>query len=470
MIKINRTIIIVCSVILFIIAGGCATYYQKTLKFQNYIYDGKLEKAKALLDNDQKAKTGKNKLLYFLNNGWVSWMMNLNEESNKALAEADIIIEDQQRNYALEALSIISNPGIKPYKPEDFENVMVNYFKALNYLNIGQYDEALVECRKINIKLYELNDKYKDHKNRYSDDAFAHIIMGLIYDANKEYNDAFIAYRNAIEVYENIYEKNFNVNIPQQLKWDLLRTAYINGFYNELHEYEKKFNLKYEHKIFKGGEMVFFWQNGLGPVKSEWSINFTKIDGEGGMVIFANDELGITFPFYIGDKSDEEKSAFAKLSFLRVAFPKYLERKTVFDSAEITVNDTVYPLCLAEDINSIAFKTLHDRMIREMANSLLRLAAKKAMEMAVREENEEAGTAVSIINALTEKADTRNWQTLPYEIYYTRIPLATGKNALNLITYSPDLSDTQTFEFNIEKGKTYFHTFQSLESYPPEPY
>ncbi len=78
----------------------------------------------------------------------------------------------------------------------------LNYYKALNYINLGRYDEALVECRRINIKLNQLNDKYKDKKNKYSGDAFAHLLMGIIYDASKDYNNAFIAYRNALEVYE----------------------------------------------------------------------------------------------------------------------------------------------------------------------------------------------------------------------------------------------------------------------------
>ncbi|MCD4744743.1 MAG: hypothetical protein K8R58_00410 [Bacteroidales bacterium] len=460
----RKYILIFLSIIL--IAGGCATYYKKTLKFQEFILNGELEKAKKYLDKNDKDKTNKNKLLYYMYSGWVSWMMDMNKESNSAFAKADNIIEDQKKNYGLEALSLISNPSVKPYKPEDFEIVLINYFKALNYLNTGQYNEALVECRKINIKLNQLNDKYKEHKNRYSDDAFAHVIMGLIYDANKEYNDAFIAYRNAVEVYEKSYLKNFNIKIPEQLKWDLLRAAYRTGFYEELHEFEKKFNLKYEHKSGRGGELVFIWQNGLVPVKSEWSINFTKIDGEGGMVIFANNDMGIAFPFYIGDKSDDEKSAFAELSFLRVAFPKYLERKPVFKSAEISANNNKYPLYLAEDINSIAFKTLHDRMLREMANSLLRLATKKAMETAVRNENQDAGAAIGIINALTEKADTRNWQTLPYEIYYTRIFLPEGENTVELNTKAVNSSETQSFVFNIKRGKTYFQVFQSLESMP----
>ncbi|MFZ4400093.1 MAG: COG3014 family protein [Bacteroidales bacterium] len=462
----NYTFLIIALLPLFLLSS-CATYYQQNLKFQSAVGNGELSKAKDMLDKD-KSKTGKNRVLYLFNKGWLNWMMNENAESNIALDEADKMIEDYQKNYGLEALALITNPNVKPYKPEDFEVVMVNYFKALNYLNTGKYSDALVEVRRINEKLNQLNDKYPDHKNRYQDDAFAHLIMGLIYDANREYNDAFIAYRNALNVYENSYVKNFNMQVPEQLKWDLMRAAYRTGFNEELRFYEQKFNLKYENKPNEGGELVFFWHNGLGPVKSEWSINFTKTGSDNGFVTFANEQYGLSFPIYIGDKSDNEKSGFSKLSFLRIAFPKYLERKPFFSNAEITANGKTYPLQYAQDINGIAFKTLNDRMLREMGNAILRLATKKAIEAAARKENEDLGSAIGIVNALTEKTDTRNWQTLPYSISYTRIAMPVGENSIDFSAFSSGAAPKkEMLKFNILKGKTVFFNYSNLESFPP---
>jgi len=463
-----KSVYVILLVILALLVGSCATYYEKSLKFQELVYKGELDKAKAYLDKNEKDARGKNQMLYLMYEGWLSWMLGNNEESNVYLQEADHLIEDYRKQLSYEAATLITNPGIKPYQPEDFEKVMVNYIKALNYLELGQYKEALVEVRRINIKLHEINDQYKEHKNRYSDDAFANVIMGLIYDANREYNDAFIAYRNAYETYKKIYTDNFNVGVPLQLKKDLLRTAYQNRFIEELEHYEKEFGMKYEPTTHSGGELVFIWQNGLGPVKAEWGIDFVKTNGEAGFIMFHNEELGLTFPFYIGDKSNEEKSAFAQLSVMRVAFPKYLERKPVLTQAKISADGKDYPLELAEDLNAIAFKTLHDRMIREITNSLLRLATKKAMEFTVRKQNEDIGAAVGILNALTEKADTRNWQTLPYAIYYTRVPLDTGHQVVQFSASGHQTSDTQKYELEVARGATYFRVFQSLETFPPE--
>lgn len=455
---------IICC-IAFLMAS-CATYYQKNLQFQSYFEGGQIEKAYNHLQNDKKGPKGKNQLLFLFNKGIISAMMGKYQESIAAFTQADHYIEDMQKEPGYEAAALLTNPSIKPYKPEDFEVVMLNFYLALNYIALNDYDAAIVECKRINIKLNQLNDKYKDHKNRYQQDAFAHLIMGLIYDARKDYNNAFIAYRNAVNVYESDYEKNFSISVPEQLKYDLLRAAYRTGFYDEVDFYEKKFNIKYQPQKHDGGELVFLWLNGLGPVKSEWSINFTKVDGQGGWVTFVNDEYGLSFPFYIGDHKDEEKNALASLNLTRVAFPKYLERAPVNYSANIKANNATYFLYEAQNINAIAFKTLNDRMLREMANSLLRLATKKALEKIAQKQNENLGAVVSIANAITEKADTRNWQTLPYSIGYTRMLLPEGENTITLNTNSNNGNKTKDFTFTITKGKTSFYTYHSLESYP----
>ena len=122
---------------------------------------------------------------------------------------------------------------------------------------------------------------------------------------------------------------------------------------------------------------------------------------------------------------------------------------------------------MAEDINSIAFKTLNDRMLREMANSLLRLATKKALELAARKSDQkDLGTAISIVNALTEKADTRNWQTLPYEIGYARISLPPGKQTITFTARNKDKSTSKDIEVNITKGRLSFITYSDTESLP----
>lgn len=444
---------------------SCATWYERTGEFQHAVEQGDFSQADKLLRKDKKMEKGKNRLLFYLNLGYVEFMLGHPSESNAAFETAENLMDEQFRHPALQAATLLSNPEILPYKPEDFEVILVNFYKAMNYLQMGDLQEALVEVRKINLKLHQLNDKYPDHKNRYQRDAFAHLLMGLIYDAAGNYNDAFIAYRNAFETYEVDYKKNFGIGPPAQLKRDLMRTAYLCGFKEELSRYEETFCEKYIYlSPPSDGQLIFFWLNGLGPVKSEWGINFVKEKRGDGAIVFHNAEYGLTFPFFWSTGySEEERNSLADLNVVRVVFPKYEERPPAYTSGMLRYDGSDYPLELAEDINQIAFKTLHDRMLREFSVSLLRVAVKQGVRYAASKQNEWLGFAVGLANAMTEKADTRNWQTLPYSVSYARLPLSSAENRVTAeLSASGGVPHTEPFVFPAHPGKTAFFVYTSL--------
>lgn len=320
----------------------------------------------------EKESTSINRMLYWCNRGTVSFFQGKYEESNTYFNDADLYVEDYRKSFGNEALALVSNPMVKPYKPEDFEAVMVHYYKALNFIYLKDYEGALIEARRVNILLNQFNEKYKENKNKYTRDAFSHLLMGIIYEASGNNNDAFIAYRNAYDVYENDYLKLFNVAPPLQLKKDIIRTAGKLGFGSELDFYERKFGLKYNPQNEEDGQLVFFWMNGFGPVKDEWSINFTNTGFNDGWVYLENSDEGLTFPIYIGNRSGNDQNSIKNLSFLRVAFPKYRERKPFFHSGQLKAQDQAYNLELSQDVNQIAFQCLKDRMMRELANGIMR--------------------------------------------------------------------------------------------------
>jgi hypothetical protein len=107
---------------------------------------------------------------------------------------------------------------------------------------------------------------------------------------------------------------------------------------------------------------------------------------------------------------------------------------------------------MVEDINSLAPAVLKERIIKEVSAALVRQVVKKLTEAgaaaAAREiskssskEKDEAkkkakaetaalttGLLVNLFNTVTEKADTRNWQSLPAYIQYVRVALQKGEN------------------------------------------
>lgn len=448
--------------------SSCATYYQSTYNFNQEFEKGNLDSALETLQAKSSEANGRKEFLFHVNNGLVLSMMGRYEESNEYFEKAFLFGEDYRKNYLYEAASYLTNPMVTTYKGEDHEHLLVLYYKALNFLKMGKTDEALVECRRLNIRLQQLSNRYESDI-KYHRDAFIHTLMGIIYETDKDYNNAFIAYRNAVEIYEDDYYQLFQLAAPDQLKKDLLRTAYLSGMTEELEKYKQEFGLSdFEYHPPEGGELVFFWHNGLSPVKAEWGITFI-VKRRDNWIYFTNAELGFTFPFRLDNYSENDRKGLSSLEFFRVAFPRYIERPAYFTNASLSLNDETLSLQLMEDVSKIAFKSLQQRMNLELSKALIRVALKKTTEYQVKKEDRALGSVLGMINAITEKADTRNWQTLPHSIYYARVPLTEGKNVVNfrLQKQSREVIDHQ-FTYEATKGQILFHTFSSLESGFPQ--
>jgi hypothetical protein len=460
----KKTCLLVFVSLLILLQACHVTYYQKDASFHKLFLASKLEEADALLAKDKRAERRKTRLLYYLNRGAVAHLMQRYEASNYFFEQAYLTHENFLTKPLDEVLAFVINPTLTDYRGEEHEVFLLHYYKALNFLRLGQNNEALVECRRLNIKLNQLSDKYSS-ANKYRRDAFIHTLMGLVYQANHEYNNAFIAYRNAAEIYQEDYKRLFGLDVPEQLKKDLIYTAYKTGLHDQVDKYQQEFQLQYDPaEEAMLGDVVFLWNNGLGPVKDEWSINFVLAQGEGGVVTFSNEELGLFFSFSLPDGN--ERGLISDLKFIRVVFPKYRERPLVYDRAYIlTPEGKQKMLEVLENVNAVSFQVLRQRMVLELSQSLLRVALKKEAEYQVRRQSELLGTIVEGINVFTEKADTRNWQTIPHSIYYARIRLPEGKHQVTFKASSRQLpcAPDQHHEcyVKLNENQTVFHIVNS---------
>jgi uncharacterized protein len=445
---------------------SCMSYYQRNLEFNQYFESGELEKARSVLEKDSKAETKKNRFLYFVNLGTVNSLLGNYEESNEWFEKAYIFHEDERKNAGDVAATYLVNASATLYLGEDQEHLYVLYYKALNFMKMGRFEEAMVEVRRMEILLNQLDDKYKSDE-KFNKDAFVNLLMGLVYDAQGDINNAFIAYRNAVEVYEGDYKKFFNMSTPVQLKKDLLRTAKQMGFQNEVAFYEKKFDMKAPKPLPKdSAHLTMIWHNGLGPVKDSWEIAFIIVPapGRSDLVYIRNDEFGFVFPFHV---SGNDRNSLTDLRTFKIAFPKYIERKKIYQNGSVSFGNVRSNFEVAESINKVSFKVLNQRMLLEMGQAILRVALKKAAEKALRENDKQgAALAMAIYSYASEQADTRNWQTLPHSIDYVRINTPPGQQELRLNMSSGKTgagSSQKTIKVTGEAGKTSFFTYHSLD-------
>jgi hypothetical protein len=208
-------------------------------------------------------------------------------ESNQMLAQAeDRIDQFYTKSVSAETGAMLTNDNTLPYEGEDFEKVMINVIQALNYVFLGEWDEALVEARKVDHKLNLFNDKY-EKKNVYKQDALAQYLSGILYEAKSELNDAFISYRKADEAYGD-YRKNYGSPLPPPLPADLLRTTAALGFMEEHQGYLKKFpdtRWTTEKELQSQGELIFISYTGRSPIKEDYFITAPVPDGSGGTYI-----------------------------------------------------------------------------------------------------------------------------------------------------------------------------------------
>ena len=434
---------------------GCATFSDLSYDYQGLVQKRDFENASELLDSHRQYKKNRNKLLYYLEKGTVLRNAGRYEESNVFLNKADLAIEDFEKKILTEIAALSTNDGIRNYRALPYEQIMVHYYKVLNYLALNKPNEAVVEAKRLDIlsqKLQSLQPKLV--RKQASQYAFLHFIIGFAYEQNNDAINAFIAYRNAVNFY-----LDHSLDPPKQLIQDLLHMANNAGYYGQQKRFEKKFQTEYT--MMNTDQTVIFWENGLSPIKEEWSLNFTVIDnGETNTVLFTNEDFDFVIPFQTS--SSDDKKNLLGLQVFRAAFPKYTHRIPSYQKATITA-DKIYQIQPTFDLSKMVDDYYRAVLIKKLGKTVARFALKRILELKAQEQGELAGLGANLIGAITEKTDTRYWQTLPSTISYSRITTNTSEISLELS--SPNSSTNQIIKLPVDpKNKIVF--FHSLAVEP----
>ncbi len=461
---------------LMLFFSGCASYNDRIALYYKQISDGNYTQAIKELDKNKLLQKPRNKLLFLMEKGKACHLADDYENSNRYFNQADQLLENRIGGAMDAAVGVLVNPMMQSYKGEDFEKFMIHYYKALNYIYLNLDEDAIVEARRISLQSIEQSDKFNDKNTRYSKDAFSLMLQGLIYERDGDINNAFIAYRNAAEVYlQNKDQTHYGVKIPDELKQDVLRMADKNGFTAELNRFEDLFGLKYQRKPEpEGGSLIFFWENGRVPIKQQEELFFSLIKGSNGNLFFTNAGGTILIPF---DHSYSNSNfSLEGIESLRVTYPKYLAQKPYYNTATLDNGRETVLFEKAEDINELAFKTLEQRFLKEIGKVLTRLAVKKSAEYVLQKsaKNKDKdrkddtllkslGIGMQLYSLLSEKADTRNWQSLPAQINYARIPLKAGTNIITLhLRDAEGAKESKSIEIKGMAKKLQFYNHSTL--------
>lgn len=432
--------------------------------------------AKRIEESYQSVYGEKNALLFFMDLGILYHLAGDFDKSNYFFEFAEKKSDElYTKSVSKQAASFLTSDNVKPYEGENFERVLINLFRALNYLLAGKNEDALVEARKVNHKLELYNREY-GNKLTYKEDAFVRYLMGMIYENEGEINDAFISYRKALYAYK-YYADVYKIPIPTQLFQDCERTARYLGFNDLLEEIKKDFPGQFPSFTDDNtgnGEVVLIHMNGLAPYKIEKRIQ----------VAFGK---GLAFARAAEVSSDEQADvnkafdiagSIAADHNISVAFPEYKKREPIIVGSSLEILDTNQEIntVLVQDIEPIAIKDLQDHLGRIMAKTIGRAAVKFALAYAASELAEQAAKkrmgreggaalgwlakkAFSATASATENADRRCWEILPKEFRIARASLKPGTYNIVVKFYNSygQVASQKTYsDIKIEPGKKTF--------------
>ncbi|WP_111637547.1 hypothetical protein [Marinomonas shanghaiensis] len=300
--------------------AGCATYKQDIDAGLSLAKEGEWKaaenKLEGVLNNPQ------DKLLYYMEAGALAQNQGDFERSNTLLEQAEKLSDTFfPEKFSNRSWALLTNPRQSDYRGSGIEGVYISYLKSLNYLALAEqeedirqkrqlHDAALVEVRRIDIKLNEIraqNPSYQDLKAKenqafymkalswlgnfytggrdtdqfiYRDDAWARYMEGLQYEISGEFDDARISYQKAANLYQDGYATQYDLPaITAERAWlDTIRMMQKSGYNQD--EIQQLINTKLSPsmqdtlKQYHDGEseLVILEHQGFVPDKSEMTL------------------------------------------------------------------------------------------------------------------------------------------------------------------------------------------------------
>jgi hypothetical protein len=335
-----------------------------------------LQQLKVLAD-----EPGNDQLVYMLDYATALQMAGNYEESNKYFLKADRFADIQDyTSLSLETGSFLFGEEMVQYKGEDFEVVLINAMTAINFLNIGKLDDAMVEVRRLNEKLRRFRT---EAKRKFTDNPLALYLSAIIYEANKNWDDAAIAYEQVYQIapgYPPLREDLIRANLKAR-RWDAAKKW--KESFSEVVE-------KAEWTDTKNGEVVVIYQQGWGPRKG-----FRP----------ENARYPMMFPIW----SDESEPRFQLLK---------INDQDTNVSVEFRGRETLF------DVDRVAVASLEDQYASLIARRLGGAVVKNVVAERIRKENQLLGDLALIAMYASDRADLRQWSTLPkaFKIYRATLP------------------------------------------------
>lgn len=398
---------------------GCATYQSKVSEARVLIGSRQTEKAIEVLA-PLAQKEDDDQLVYLLDYGVALQQAGRFEESAKTLIAAERLADIQDyTSLTKQTASLLTSEEMVQYKGDDYEKVLINAVNAVNYLMMNDLEAALVEVRRLNNKLHLYRT---EAKRPYEQNPFAFYLGAIIWEADRKYDDAYIAYKKAYEL----------IPTYAPLREDLIRAAIRARRPDDVEKWKKQFpevEIRPEWKDPTLGELVFIYQQGWGPrkVPDPGNPRFPRLNPVGSF------------------------TSQAKLEVSPVAGAKDVQAAGT--SQVFSVQD-------------IAIRTLKDQYAALVGKRIAGVAAKAVVADQLRQKNQAIGDVAWLVMRLADRADLRQWSTLPETFQIARVYLKAGKYSVGVKGLSAGGVESgenmDPREVDVRAGRKTFLTWRSF--------
>lgn len=406
---------------------GCAAVFGHQDKLDDYEQqlrnnDCRFEKIDRHLSADP--------LLWALNGGALARQCGDFSLSNHYFDLAEIIFKQHEQALEISSLgqslnSILINNNVNDYQGENYEKIMMNVYKGLNFMSLGDTDNARIEFNRVLDRQRraaeffekEIENAYQNyHQSQYSSKVIGSIDSDehpsnyrgqltpqVVYP---NFINPFATYISGLFFYlEQDYDKAYS--LFQQTAEMLPNNQYIQG------DVALAGDEQLRHQSF----VWLIYEDGQGMIKNAFTYHFPSY-------LFTSNVITST-----------------------ISVPTIYQRSSAYPYLSIDQNKTE----VITDMDSIIQQEFNKKMPTILTEAMLNMLAKSAIQYTLETELEQFGGKYwgFLYQLSTSRADIRQWRAIPKNFQIARVPL----NDKKIDIYTPNgqlLTQVQLFTLNTD--------------------
>lgn len=366
-----------------------------------------------------KNANGKDAVIWRLEQGAVLRANGQYEDSNKAFDAAQEKMDDYAQKAKVrlgqESAALLSNQAELDYEGRAYDGIMLNTYKALNYLALGEPDKARPELIRAYQRQQDAVDDNKKRIQKIQDEAASNKDSAAINRAqndpglqskiqgtyaNLDHLQAYSAYVNPFTVYlDGLF---FMADAADDSDLERARKSFerVVAFAPD-NPYVKE-DLDMVDGLLNGHPLApttfVIFETGCAPVR---------------------DQVRIDIPIIV-----------TKISYIGAAFPTLKPQNNYIPSLTVTANGASVTTALVSDMDSVIGLDFKNEMpvviTKTIAATVVKGVAAYAVNQAANRQNDWAGLLAQIGTAIYQAAvniaDERTWTTLPKQFQVCHFP------------------------------------------------